>query len=195
MTKKIICIMLCICSFFLTACSNSKQIDKSSLAETITANISGGKTVYTFYILSSEEEVKSVPVEADSLKKACALAKEKYIPNFSLAKFELFVVNEKVGAEAFAEDISFISEEYYFSPVSYVTLCDDNTLKNMEKIKDTPKQIEEHILLLKNKNGDVCINSLSIFNNFADDKKEEFCISYINSQKELKALKKQINKK
>jgi len=53
--------------------------------------------------------------------------------------------------------------------------------------------LEEHIVLIKNKNKDISLNCLSIFNNFFSDFNKEFSVSYINSDREIKAESIKIN--
>lgn len=195
MFKKFLLSLVCLLFIFLSGCSSSKQIDVASLAETVTADIKDGSLCYTFYIIGSDEKVDSVSVFANSFNQACSIAKKSYIPNLSLAKFELFVVNKKIYKEILKSDIEYISSEYYISPLSYVALCDDNTMKFFSETKDAPKVAEEHILLLKNKNKSVNINSLSIFNNFSSAYDREFYIPFINSNEELKAEAIKINSK
>lgn len=195
MFKKLLCIILCILSVCLTGCTSSKQIDKASIAETVTANEASGQRVYTFYLLSSADSPEGISVPANSFKEACRLAKDKYIPDLSLSKLELLIIEENIYKDVMKKDIEYISEKASLSPLLYVTICDKNTIKRISEDKKTPELIEEQILLLKNKNNDVNINSLSIFNNFSQVHNEEFCVSYINSQNELKADKIEISGK
>ncbi len=195
MIKKLLCIMLSLLSVFATGCTSSKQIDKASIVETVTVDEKDGQKVYTFYLLSGEEKPKSVAVPSDNFKNACDLAKEKYIPNLSLAKFELYSVNEKIYSDVLTDDMKFISEQAYFSPVAYVTLCDSETLKKFSEEKETAVEIEEHLSLLNRKDKQVSIDCLSIFNNFSNTKSGELLVSYINSKNELKAETVKINVK
>lgn len=195
MHKKLILLLICAVGLIMSGCSDSRRIDTASLAETVAVDEKDGKTVYTFYIISSDDEVNSISVPAGSFKEAYILAKDRYIPDLSLAKFELFVVNEKIYKNTLISDLDFMSGQYFISPQSYVTLCDDNTMEILAKSKETPKQIEEHILLLNNKNKAVNITSLSIFNNFASSKNKDFYVSYINSENELKAVPEKIDAK
>lgn len=191
MFKKIMCIMLCILSLFLAGCTGTKQIDKASIAETVTVD----ENSYTFYLLSSEDAPQGVSVPAKTFKEACTLAKEKYIPNLSLSKLELLIINKKIYKDVLVKDLQYISETAEFSPLLYVVMSDKNTIKTISEDKNAPELIEEQIILQKNKNNDISINSLSIFNNFSSEQDKEFCVSYINSQKELKADKMKISVK
>ena len=187
MTKRIILIFICISSIFFTGCSSSKQVDKASIAETVTAGEKDGKICYTFYLLSSSDTPVFTSVFADSFEQACIKAKSEYIPNLSLSKLELFITEERIMDKTLKNDVKFISEKPYFSPLMYVTLCDENLVEKFVNDKKLPEQIEEHIILIKNKNNDISLNSLSIFNNFFSGTNKEFSVSYINSEKEIKA--------
>lgn len=193
MTKKIILILLCILSILFTGCSSSKQVDKASIAETVTAGEKDGKICYTFYMLSSSDTPVFTSVFADSFEEACTKAKKEYVPNLSLSKLELFITEERIMNKTLKSDINYISEKPYFSPLMYVTLCDENLLEKFAYDKKLPEKAEEHIILLKNNNKDISLNSLSIFNNFYSDSNKEFSVSYINSDKEIKAKTVKIN--
>ena len=187
MTKNIILIFLCISSIFFTGCSSSKQVDKASIAETVTAGEKDGKICYTFYLLSSSDTPVFTSVFADSFEQACTKAKSEYIPNLSLSKLELFITEERIADKTLKSDIKYISEKPYFSPLMYVTLCDENLAEKFVNDKKLPEKVEEHIILIKNNNNDISLNSLSIFNNFFSDTNKEFSVSYINSNEEIKA--------
>ena len=193
MTKKIILIILCLTSILFSGCSSSKQIDKASIAETVTVGEKDGKICYTFYLLSSSDAPVFTSVFADSFEQACSKAKSEFIPNLSLSKLELFITEERIMDKTLKNDIKYISEKPYFSPLMYVTLCDDNLVEKFVNDKKLPEQVEEHIILLKNNNKDLSLNSLSIFNNFYSDSNKVFSVSYINSDKEIKAETLKIN--
>ncbi len=168
--------------FLLTSCTNSKPIDKASIAESVTVD----KNEYTFFILSSEETPEKIKVNAKSFREACELAKEKYIPDLSLAKLELFIINEKIYKDVLKEDIEYISSQPFFSPQIYITLSDINTIKGMNEDKKQGEKIEEQIILLKNKSEDLNTNCLSVYNNIVDKKTKEFKIPLITSQDEMR---------
>lgn len=193
MIKKTLVSIMCLLMMFLQGCKSSKQIDVASLAETVTINQTADGLSYTFYIIDSGNAANSVSITAKSLSDAINQAKNSYIPNLSLSKLELLLINENAYSEILKSDIAFVSSRYDISPLSYVSLCDNHTMKIFSKAKDGLNTIEEHIMLLKNKNNEVKINSLSIFNSFAGDDKKEFYVSYINSNNELKAEPYSIN--
>ena len=193
MPKKIILILLCVLSILFSGCSSSKQVDKASIAETVTVGKKDGRICYTFYLLSSSDTPVFTSVFADSFEQACTKAKSEYIPNLSLSKLELFITEEKIMDKTLKSDIKYISEKPYFSPLMYVTLCDDSLVEKFVNDKKLPEQVEEHIVLIKNKNKDISLNCLSIFNNFFSDFNKEFSVSYINSDREIKAESIKIN--
>lgn len=191
MYKKLMCVVISALLLMLTGCKGTKQIDKASIAETVTVD----ENTYTFYLLSGEDAPQGVSVDAVSFEEACNLAKKKYIPNLSLSKLELLIINEKIYKDVLEKDIEYISEQPEFSPLMYVTLSDKNTIELISKDKKVPTLIEEQIIQLKNNNDDVNTNSLSIFNNFSSSLNDEFSVSYINSNKEIKAEKIEISVK
>lgn len=196
MAKKFLCLIItAITAILFTGCSDSKKIDKASIVETVTAQQNGGQTIYTFYLLSSSEDVKSVSVFANSLENACNLAKENYIPNLSLLKFELFLVNENLSYDILKTDLQYISSEYYLSPLLMVTLADDNLIKYISESKEAPKEVEEHISLLKNKNPETNINSLSVFNSFNSKRQSEFSMACIDYEVEMNVTTRKISVK
>lgn len=187
MFKKILLVILPVISIVITGCNYEKQIDTASLAETITVTKKNESYVYTFYLIDSEEDVNRVSVNANSLKQAVAVAENYFIPNLSLSKLELFLFSESSYTEAIESDISYISTQYNLSPLVFTAVCNEQTLDYMEKTKDAPKQIEEHILLLKNKESNISENCLSVFNHLASKETDDFIIPHIISNEELKA--------
>lgn len=187
MIKKFLVCIICLLMMFLQGCKSSKQIDVASLAETVTINQTTDGLLYTFYIIDSGNEPNPVSISADSLSDAIKKAKINYIPNLSLSKLELLLINENAYLQTMKSDIAFVSSRYDISPLSYVSLCDDGTMKFFSKTKEGLNTIEEHIMLLKKNDNRVKINSLSIFNSFASGNNKGFYVSYINSENELKA--------
>ena len=157
----------------LSGCNNSRQIETASIIKNVSVDRRGGQVVYTFYRLSSSEKPWGIDVPADSFEQACALAREQYIPNLSLAKLELLMLSEDVYRQVMQDDVDFISTQASFSPIAYVTLCDDGAI---ERIKE------------------VNINYLSIFNNFARRGEDSFTVPFISSEKELKVSEFEIDR-
>lgn len=187
MFKKLLLTLMIISVIFSTGCKGTKQIDKASLVETVTVDKENGQIYYTFYLISGKDTPYSISVPALNFEQACNFAKNSYIPNLTLEKLELLAVNENIYDTVLEKDVKFMSEQWYFSPTAYVTLCDDETLKLFSNDKEISEIIGEHIIQLKNKKSNLSINTLSIFNNFSDNKVKKFDVSYINSQKELKS--------
>ena len=89
MNKKLFLLPIMAIVLILGGCSNSNRIDTSSLVQTITAENKSGKAVYNFYLLENSEDVQSVSVEADSLKKAVISAKKTYILSTQISEKKL----------------------------------------------------------------------------------------------------------
>ena len=155
----------------LSGCNNSRQIETASIIKNVSVDRRGGQVVYTFYRLSSSEKPWGIDVPADSFEQACALAREQYIPNLSLAKLELLMLSEDVYRQVMQDDVDFISTQASFSPIAY-----------------------EQLILLKKNNPSVNINYLSIFNNFARRGEDSFTVPFISSEKELKVSEFEIDR-
>ena len=182
-----ISILLIICTAVMfSGCDNSRQIETASIIKNVSVDRRGGEVVYTFYRLSSDEKPWGIDVPADSFEEACLLAEEKYIPNLSLAKLELLMLSEDVYRDVMRDDVDYISTQASFSPIAYVTLCDDGTIDRIRETNRTQTLIEEQLLLLKKNNPSVNINYLSIFNKFAGEGGDSFKVPFISSEKELK---------
>ena len=184
--RRAISILLTVVTAVFSGCSNSRQIETASIIKNVSVDRRGGQVVYTFYRLTSEEKPWGIDVPADSFEQACALAGEKYIPNLSLAKLELLMLSEDVYEQVMQDDVDYISTQASFSPIAYVTICDDGAIDRIKETNRTQTLIEEQLILIKKNNPSVNINYLSIFNNFAREGEESFTVPYISSEKELK---------
>ena len=184
--RRAISILLTVVTVIFTGCSNSRQIETASIIKNVSVDRRGGQVVYTFYRLTSAQKPWGIDVPADSFEQACALAGEKYIPNLSLAKLELLMLSEDVYEQVMQDDVDYISTQASFSPIAYVTICDDGAIDRIKETNRTQTLIEEQLILLKKNNPSVNINYLSIFNNFAREGEESFTVPYISSEKELK---------
>lgn len=173
-------------AFSVSGCSYETRVDKASIAETVTVQKSENGFVYSFFILSTDEEPKFVSIEGSNFDHACIMARQKYIPDLSLTKLELFVVSEDVYSQTLYDDVRFMATQYYISPRTYVAIADSETMNFISESKDATEKIKKYIILNKNKNKETNENLLSIFNNFAHNKKLDLNISYINSDNELK---------
>ena len=184
--RRAISILLTVVTAVFSGCSNSRQIETASIIKNVSVDRRGGQVVYTFYRLTSAQKPWGIDVPADSFEQACALAGEKYIPNLSLAKLELLMLSEDVYEQVMQDDVDYISTQASFSPIAYVTICDDGAIDRIKETNRTQTLIEEQLILLKKNNPSVNINYLSIFNNFAREGEESFTVPYISSKKELK---------
>lgn len=185
MLKKLLCILLSLSMLALSGCSKSRRIDTAALAEDVSVDLADGQIIYTFYLLSSDEEPWPIEIPADSFEQACLLAREKYIPNISLPKIKLLMINEKIYKNTLRQDIEYISSQPELSPLIYVALCDFETTENMKKDKRVSEIIENELLLIKDGDKSVSTNCLSVFNSLIQDR-NKLCVSYISSEKELK---------
>lgn len=185
MLKKLICIFICFSMLALSGCSESRRIDTAALAEDVSVDLADGQIVYTFYLLSSDENPWPIEIPAQSLEQACLLARQKYIPNISLPKIKLLMINEKLYKAVLKQDIEYISSQPELSPLIYVALCDGQTAENMKTEKRVSEIIENELLLIKDSDKSVSTNCLSVYNGIIQDN-NSLCISYISSQKELK---------
>lgn len=187
MFKKIVLMCVCVLSLILSGCSQSKQIDKASIAEIVTVFENEGKTYYSFYFLSSSDTPVYTTVCADSFESACEKARNESVSNLMLTKLELFVTEESVARKTLKNDIEFISRNSYLSPLMYVTLCDSGVVEMLGSDKEFGEKVSELIILNTKKDSSVSVTPLSIFNSFSDNNKKELALSYINSNSELKS--------
>lgn len=185
------CRLLCIvCSMalalLLTGCSNSRQIESAAIIENVSVDRQDGRLVYTFYRLTSGDKPWGISVSAESFEEACKRASGEYIPNLSLSKLELLLISEDAAQAVMKTDLPYVATQPFFSPVAYLTLCDDRTMEEFEKTNRTQQLIEQQLILLKNHNPSVSIDYLSVFNHLAAGREEGFPVAFIYSEKELK---------
>lgn len=182
-------------ALLMTGCSASRQIETAAIIENVSVHRQNGELVYTFYRLTSGDTPWGVDIRADSFEQACKLAGTEYIPHLSLAKLELLLIEKEVYSDVMESDIDFISTQPSFSPIAYVTLCDEETMEQIRKTTRAQRVIEEQLILLKKNHPEVSINYLSIFNQFARRGEESFTVPLVSSNKELKVSKFEINRK
>ena len=190
-----ICIVLSMLALLMTGCSASRQIETAAIIENVSVHRQNGELVYTFYRLTSGDTPWGVDIRADSFEQACKLAGTEYIPHLSLAKLELLLIEKEVYSDVMESDIDFISTQPSFSPIAYVTLCDEETMEQIRKTTRAQRVIEEQLILLKKNHPEVSINYLSIFNQFARRGEESLTVPLVSSNKELKVSKFEINRK
>lgn len=185
MRNKLIILTLCFASVLFSGCSESRRIDTAALAENVTVDEIDGRTVYTFFLLSSEDKPWGIDIPADSFEEACNLAKNRYIPNISLARIDMIMINEELYKEVMKSDIEYISTQPVYSPNLNVTLCDSNTIKRMKEEKRVPEIIDNELMLIESSTEKVNTTCLSIFNSFSE-RNDDFSVAYISAEKELK---------
>lgn len=189
MLRRIMCFALCFCILPLSGCSKARHIDSAALAETITVERRGSAKIYTFYLLSGKEKPWGIEIEADRFEEAKRLAETVYIPNMSMAKLKLMLIEQEIAEPQLFEDVAFAASDAVFSPLSYVALCDSDLLGQMKKRKDLPELIEKELILIKNNNENINIDFLSVFNEFARQGSGGFEMTLVNSENELKATR------
>ena len=186
MFRKVLCLIIPL-SLLFSGCTGTREIDKASIVETITVKLQEGEMEYGFYLISDSEKVKSISIKADSFQNACKSAQDKYIPNIVFDKINLILFDENLNKKSLINDINFITHQSDLSPLIYISVCDTDTLKRMEKEKDMPEQLRYHIDMLKKKENKVHIYSLSIFNYINSDKSSYLYITSIKSKDEITA--------
>lgn len=190
-----LCIILMSLSLLtLTGCRNSRKIETASIIENVAISQENGKPRYTFYTLTSGDKPWGISIPADSFEEACELAEKEYIPNLTLSKLELLMIEDSVVDNVLKTDIEYISSNSSFSPVAYVTLCDRKTIEKFNETTREQDLIEEQLILLKNNNPNVNINYLSVFNNFESAENKEFSVGYITCTDELKVSERKLKK-
>lgn len=186
MRAKLSILLLCLILPVFSGCQSSRKIETASIIENVSISEDNGQIYYTFYVLSSGDKPKGIRIPSDSFKSACLLAEKEYIPNLSLSKLELLMIEDSVLEYTLKNDIEYISAQPFFSPVAYVTLCDKKTIEKFDENNAEQDLIEEQLILLKNNNPEVCIDYLSVFNHFASDRISDFTVGYVTCEHELK---------
>lgn len=184
--KRSMAAIFLLATLLLTGCDQSHRIETAAVIENVSVSKTDGQLVYTFYRLSSADVPPKISIPANSFEEACRLAKEKYIPHLTLAKLRLLLVSSQLKNDVMQKDISYISTQTYFSPVAYVALCDEKTLKKVGESAKVLNELEQQILLCQKQNPQVKTDYLSIFNSLQRKNGGEVSIAYINSEKELK---------
>ena len=170
----------------MTGCKSSHKIETASIIENVSVHRQDGKLTYTFYILTDSDTPEAVAIHANSFKEATELAGEKYIPDMSLSKLELLLIEKEACNDIMQSDIEYISTQASFSPIAYVALCDDATIKQLNKKTSVQESVESLIILCEKNNPEVKTDYLSVFNSYAKNK-GGFKVPYISAETELKA--------
>ena len=118
----------------MTGCKSSHKIETASIIENVSVHKQDGQLVYTFYILTDSDTPNAVAISANSFEEAQSLAAEKYIPDMSLSKLELLLIEKEACNDVMQSDIEYISTQASFSPIAYVALCDEATIRLIEEM-------------------------------------------------------------
>ncbi len=186
MIKKLLCVALCSAMLLMSGCSKSRHIDTAAIAQSVAVDTdANGRLVYSYFLLSSDNEPWVINITANSFKDACELAEQKYIPNLSLSKINLMLINEKIFTQTLKSDVEYVSGCAEFSPLAYVSLADTKAIERMKSEKRVQDIIENELQLLKTEDVNVNTNFISVYNSIQNDS-NGFNVSLINSDKELK---------
>ncbi len=194
MRARLCIVLICLSAVMLSGCQSSRKIETAQIIENVTISERNGQTLYTFYILSSADTPLKTEIPAGSFEQACELAQNQYIPNISLSKLELLMIEEHLIDRVLKTDIEYISTQPSFSPSAFVALCDSKTIDKFSESTREQDLIEEQLILLKKNNPDVSINYLSVFNHFESEKTNEFRVGTLSFDGELKISGKKVIK-
>ena len=109
MRAKLCVILICLSSVLLSGCQTSRKIETASIIENVSISAEDSRVCYTFYILSSDDKPKGIRIPADSFGEARKLAESEYIPNLSLSKLELLMIEDSVLEYTLKNDIEYKS--------------------------------------------------------------------------------------
>lgn len=194
MRARLCIVLICLSAVLFSGCQSSRKIETAQIIENVTISEKEGQTLYTFYILSSADTPLKTEIPADSFEQACRLAQNQYIPNITLSKLELLMIEESLNDRVLKTDIEYISTQPSFSPSAFVTFCDRKTLEKFAESTREQDIIEEQLILLKKNNPAVNINYLSVFNHFETKKTSEFLVGTVSFDGELKIGEKKVIK-
>ena len=193
MLKKII-IILSVFPLVLGGCKSSHKLETASIIENVSVHKQDGQLVYTFYILTDSDTPNAVAINADSFEEAQSLAAEKYIPDMSLSKLELLLIEKEARSEVMPRDIEYISTQASFSPIARVAVCDNAVIEKMRRVSEAQNTIKNQIILCKKNNPDAKTDYLSVFNSFAGGKDKTVTVPYIGGKGDFKVSTIEINK-
>lgn len=194
MLKRLIAV-IALLALTLTGCKSSHKIETASIIENVSVHRQDGKLTYTFYILTDNDTPEAVAIHADSFKEATELAEKKYIPDMSLSKLELLLIEKDACDDVMQSDIEYISTQASFSPIAYVALCDEATIEQMNEKTSVQESVESLIILCKKNNPEVKTDYLTVFNCYAGKNKSGFKVPYIIAENGMKASVAEIGKK
>ena len=111
MIKRLITVIALI-ALTMTGCKSSHKIETASIIENVSVHRQDGRLTYTFYILTDSDSPEAVAIPADSFEEATKLAQQKYIPDMSLNKLELLLIEKDVCGDIMQSDIAPYEEHY-----------------------------------------------------------------------------------
>lgn len=185
MLKRLITV-IALLALMMTGCKSSHKIETASIIENVSVHRQDGKLTYTFYILTDSDSPEAVAIPAESFEEAAQLAEKKFIPDMSLSKLELLLIEKDVCNDIMQSDIEYISTQASFSPIAYVAVCDGAAIKLMNKKSAVQESIENLIILCGKNNPDVKTDYLSVFNSYAGKNNGGFKVPFISAEKELR---------
>ena len=181
MLKKLL-IILTVIPFILTGCKSSHKLETASIIENVSVHKQDGQLVYTFYILTDSDTPNAVAISANSFEEAQSLAAEKYIPDMSLSKLELLLIQKDACDDVMRRDIEYISTQASFSPIARVAVCDFAIIEKMRSKSELQNTIKNQIILCKKNNSDVKTDYLSVFNSFSGGGDKTVTVPYISGK-------------
>ena len=194
MIKRLITVIALI-ALTMTGCKSSHKIETASIIENVSVHRQDGRLTYTFYILTDSDSPEAVAIPADSFEEATKLAQQKYIPDMSLNKLELLLIEKDVCGDIMQSDIEYMSTQASFSPIAYVAVCDGETIKLMNKKTSVQESIESLIILCKKNNSGVKTDYLSVLNSYAGKKDSRFKVPFVSAKNELRVSTFEISQK
>lgn len=193
MLKKLF-IIFSVFPLILGGCKSSHKLETASIIENVSVHKQDGQLVYTFYILTDSDTPNAVAINADSFEVAQSLAAEKYIPDMSLSKLELLLIEKEARSDVIPRDIEYISTQASFSPIARVAVCDYAVIKKMRQVSEAQNTIKNQIILCKKNNPDVKTDYLSVFNSFSGGRNKTVTVPYIGGKGDFKVSTIEINK-
>ena len=194
MPKKIL-VLLCVLPLIFTGCRSSHQIENAAVIEEVSVNYQDGQLYYTFYPLTDSGKPEAVAVPAESFEQARSLAEQRYIPNLTLAKLGLLLIEQNVDSEVMRGDIYYISTQASVSPVALVALCDSRTLERLKSDSSARRTIGRQIARLRRDDPEIKTDYLSVFNCYARRRSGGFYVPLITCGGELRASRQKISAK
>lgn len=193
MLKKLF-IIFSVFPLVLGGCKSSHKLETASIIENVSVHKQDGQLVYTFYILTDSDTPNAVAINADSFEEAQLLAAEKFIPDMSLSKLELLLIEKEARSDVIPRDIEYISTQASFSPIARVAVCDYAVIEKMRRVSEAQNTIKNQIILCKKNNPDVNTDYLSVFNSFSGGKDKTVTVPYIGGNGDFKVTTIEINK-